>query len=153
MAVSGRKSGDDALALALAQGKTVKQAAEQASVSERTVYRRLESEEFKAEVARLRAGMVERAMGALADGMADAAVRLRELIRSESEAVSLGACRSMIELGVKLKETCELEARVAAIEEARSREGVDREPEIPLVETRSSITRPPPPGAPELPPA
>jgi len=62
------------------------------------------------------AEMVGRALGKMADGMADAADRLRQLLAAESESVRLGACRALLELGVKLRESVELEQRLADVE-------------------------------------
>jgi hypothetical protein len=66
--------------------------------------------------------MVERALGRLSDGMCEAAEKLRELLGARSEAVRLGAARSLLELGVKLRESVELERRVSELE-ARRGEG------------------------------
>jgi hypothetical protein len=116
VAHGGRKNADEALALALAAGQTVRAAAEVAGISERTATRRRANPGFRQREAELRAGMVQRALGKLADGMAEAADRLRELLRAESESVCLGAARALVELGVKLRESVELEQRVAALE-------------------------------------
>ncbi len=53
----------------------------------------------------------------MADGMADAAAKLRELLTAESESVRLGAARALLELGTKLRDSVELEARLAALEQ------------------------------------
>ena len=60
--------------------------------------------------------MVERAVAKMADGMADAADKLRQLLNADSESVRLGAARSLLELGVKLRESVELEERLAELE-------------------------------------
>src|SRR4051812_38904491 len=69
----GRHSADDALAAALAAGRTVRDAAAAAGVSEKTAHRRNADPAFKARVTALRAGMVTTAAGRLAGGMAAAA--------------------------------------------------------------------------------
>jgi hypothetical protein len=68
-------------------------------------------------VASLRGELVGLALGKLADGMAEAAAGLRQLLGAQSETVRLGACRALLELGVKLRESVELEARIAALEQ------------------------------------
>jgi hypothetical protein len=73
MADGGRKGADSALIVALACGQPVHGAAEMADVSERTVYRRLQDEAFRASLARERARLVEEAVGRLALGMTTAA--------------------------------------------------------------------------------
>ncbi len=123
MAGSGRKNADDALLAALAGGATVQQAAGQAAVSERTAHRRLADPAFRRRVADLRGEMVTRAVGKMADGMSDAAAKLRELLTAESESVRLGAARSLLELGVKMRESAELEQRLADLERRIKREG------------------------------
>jgi hypothetical protein len=116
MAAGGRKNADDALALRLAAGETLATATAGARVSERTAARRLADPIFRRRVAELRAEMVSRALGTMADGMADAAATLRKLLNAESESVRLGACRALLELGVKLRESVALEERLAALE-------------------------------------
>jgi hypothetical protein len=117
MADNGRKKGDSALLTALAAGATAREAAARAGLSERTIYRRMEDPEFRRRVTEARATMVESALGKVADGMSDAAAKLRELLAAQSEAVRLGAARSLLELGIRLRESVELEQRLAAMEE------------------------------------
>jgi hypothetical protein len=61
--------------------------------------------------------MVERATAKMADGMAEAADELRALLKAEGESVRLGACRALLELGAKLRESVEFEKRLANLEE------------------------------------
>lgn len=89
MANSGRRKRDDeALAIAYAAGKTLRDAAAAAGIAERTATRRWADKEFRARVAELQSEMTSRAMGTLADGMADAGTVLRKLLDSKSESVS-----------------------------------------------------------------
>lgn len=103
--------------LALASGQTVRDAALGAGVGERTATRRLADLDFRRKMYQLRAEMVERALGKMADGMAEAADTLRSLLRAEADSVRLGAARSILELGNKLRETVELETRIAELEQ------------------------------------
>lgn len=116
MAGRGRKSADDALALALAAGSTVAAAATRAGVSERTVYRRLEDVAFRHHVTSTRTQFVSQTVGLLADAMTEAARTLRELLMAESDAVRLGAARAILDAGVKLRESEELAERIALLE-------------------------------------
>jgi hypothetical protein len=116
MADNGRRKREDTLATALAGGSTLRAAAELAGVSERTATRRWADPAFRSRVSELRGAAVERATGRLADGMAEAAEVLRKLLDAESESVRLAACRATLELGVKLREVVEVEARIAALE-------------------------------------
>jgi HEAT repeat protein len=113
----GRRNADEALALALASGQTLRAAAAAVGVGERTATRRWADAAFRRHVSELRGDMVGRALGRMADGMSEAADVLRQLLAAESETVRLGAARSLLELGVKLRESVELEARLQALEE------------------------------------
>jgi hypothetical protein len=122
VAVRGRKSADAALALALAAGLTIEAAAERAGVSPRTAYRRLADPAFLGRVTALRDGMVERAVGRMAEGMADAADTLRQLLGAQAESVRLGAARSILELTPRLWESLDVGERLAALEGRLTRE-------------------------------
>jgi hypothetical protein len=61
--------------------------------------------------------MVQRALGRMADGMADAADKLRQLLNAESESVRLGAARALLELGAKLRDSVELASKVEELEQ------------------------------------
>ena len=129
MTGSGRKNGDVALVAGLAGGASVQEAARQARLSERTAYRRLEDPEFCHQVAEARRALIVRAVGTLARVASAAAVTLAQLLKAESESVRLGACRAILELAVRLRESEELEARIAALEDATApgvREGIRR---------------------------
>ncbi|HVK09818.1 MAG TPA: hypothetical protein VM597_13665 [Gemmataceae bacterium] len=116
MAHRGRGNADDPLAAALAAGRTVRDAAATAGVSERTAYRRLADEAFATRVAHLRGQMIGRAAGRLADAMGEASDVLRALLASGDEHVRHKAGVKVIELGLKVAEVAELERRVAALE-------------------------------------
>ena len=60
--------------------------------------------------------MIGQALGRMADGMSGAADALRKLLKAKSESVRLGACRAMLELGVKLREAVDHEERLQAVE-------------------------------------
>jgi hypothetical protein len=112
----GRRNADEALALALATGQTLRAAADTTGIGERTATRRMADSAFRQRVAELRTDMVQRSLGRLADGMSHAADTLRALLTAESESVRLGAARALLELGVKLRESAELAERLDALE-------------------------------------
>jgi HEAT repeat protein len=60
--------------------------------------------------------MLAQALGRIADGMSEAATTLRKLLKAKSESVRLSACRALLELGVKLRESVELEERFVELE-------------------------------------
>src|SRR5579862_3756573 len=116
MAENGRRKGDMVLILALASGNTVRSAARQAGIGERTAARRMADAAFRQRVQETRAALVERALGKLARGSARAVETLRKLLKSDSDTVKLGAARTILELGSKLRESVELEKRIIDLE-------------------------------------
>lgn len=116
MAHSGRRNADDALALAVAAGQTLREAAGAVGIGERTAARRWADDSFRHRVTELRGQMVALALGKMADGMTEAAEALRKLLKAESESVRLGACRAILELTVKLREAVDQEERLQALE-------------------------------------
>jgi len=117
--VSGgdRRNGDAALIAALASGATVQDAAATAGVGVATAHRRLAEPAFRAQVDEARRAAIDLAVARLSDSASFTATTLRELAGSaESETVRLGACRTILELGLKWREHSELEDRIAALE-------------------------------------
>jgi hypothetical protein len=113
----GRKNADEALLTALACGATVENAAQNAGVSSRTAHRRLADPAFQERLQSLKADMVERTVSMLtAAGMESAKTLITLQDNSNPGAVRLGASRTVLELGMKLRETAELAARIAALE-------------------------------------
>jgi hypothetical protein len=127
VAGGGRKNADEVLIAQLAAGATRAAAAEAAGVSERTVFRRWQDREFRRRVAIARTALVSNAVGQLADAAAEAVQTLRSLLRSESDNVRLGAARSILELGPRLRESEELAARLDILEATIDGDELDRE--------------------------
>jgi hypothetical protein len=117
MARGGRAGADERLAAELAAGKTVREAATSAGVSERTAFRRLVDAAFKARVAELRSEMVRTAAGRLVDGMTEAAGVLRAGLTDPDANIRHKSAVKLIELGVKVTELAELERRVEELEQ------------------------------------
>jgi len=117
VARNGRKNVGDSIALALASGATIAQAAEKAGCSPRTVYRRLEDLSFGKAVAELRSQMITQAAGQLAARMGEAVETLQTLLKAESENVRLGASRSILEMAIRFREQLEIDERLRALEE------------------------------------
>ena len=106
------------LALLVAGGMSVRQAAAKAGVGLRTAHRwSAEDAAFQLRVAQLRGTLVRRAVGRMSATMNRAAARLRQLVASSDERVALGACRAVLELRTKLHESEELDQRLRALEE------------------------------------
>lgn len=122
MAHRGRRNADEPLALALARGVTLRDAAAEVGIGERTATRRWADPDFRRLVFRYRADLAGRAVGELADAMSAAAKTLRGLLDCESPAVRLGAARSLLEIGMKAREALDLEERVRALEDRNAGE-------------------------------
>ena len=96
---------------------TPESAAQKAGVSVRTAYRRLADAAFLAQVNEVRAEMVRRSTDVFTAAALSAVKTLMTLQESAaSESVRLGAARTVIELGCKLREKTETTARIAAME-------------------------------------
>jgi hypothetical protein len=121
MAQKGKRQADQKLLLALACGATVEAAARQAGVSESTVYRRLDDAEFRRQLQTMRGDMVQRASGMLTAASMESVKTLIVLQNTSTPpAVRLGAARSVLEIGIKLREVADLGERVKALEEQLS---------------------------------
>jgi hypothetical protein len=114
----GRKRKDvEALVLALACGASPENAAKNAGVSVRTVHRRLADSAFSMRVNEMRSAMQRRAADMFSAAGPSAIKTLMSLHESaKSESVRLGAARTIIELGCKLRESVDWTQRVEALE-------------------------------------
>lgn len=118
MAGGSRRNADAALVAALAGGATTRDAAKAAGIGERTAYSRMADPAFKAQVQAARAELIEHAVARLAKASTTAVATLEQLLgKAMPPTVRLGAARAVLELGAKLREAEELEARISALEE------------------------------------
>lgn len=109
---------DDLIAAALACGRTWKEAAAAAGVSESTVGRRMADPGFRRAVADLRAAVIDRTFGLLSEALADGVAGLHlAATDGESEGVRLRACVAILELTLRYREQCDLAERVRRLEE------------------------------------
>lgn len=109
-----RQNADELLAGYLASGMRIEDAARKAGVAESTAYRRRRNPKFQQRVQELRNEMLGRAVGILADGASEASATLWWLVqKAKSESVRLGACRALLEMGTRLRESAELAEQVA----------------------------------------
>lgn len=117
MAHRGRSTADAALLTALSKGLNVRTAAQQAGLSERSVYRRLRTPAFREALSAARREALDAATAALSNASGSAATALIGLLRDGTPpSVKLQAARSILELGGKLREEVEVEARLTALE-------------------------------------
>lgn len=112
-----RQNREDALALSLARGSTVRAAARTAGYSERQTHRKLAEPEFRRRVSMIRQGLVDQAVGLLSAANADAAITLRKLLKATSPSIRLSAAKCILETSAKLREGLELWERVTSLED------------------------------------
>lgn len=118
-APTGRRRADDTLILALAGGATVEAAAANAGVGLTTVYRRLKDPAFRARLDAARADMVRQATAMLTAAATEAVNTLLDLQAKDSPPPTrLGAAKSVLEIGNRLRTEVDLAARLAALERA-----------------------------------
>lgn len=118
MAQKGRRNADHKLLMAFACGATVESAARQADVSESTARRRLDDPAFRQQLQAVQADMLRRTAGTLSAASTESVRTLLELQKpSAPPAVRLGAARSILEIGIKLRDTVELEDKIQALEQ------------------------------------
>ena len=117
MAHRGRKNAEEALLNALACGATVDVAADKAAISRRTAYRWLQEPVFKRRLTDLKADTVRRAADMLTAANLEAVKTLLDLLKPTAPYYArLGAARSIIELGTRLRENNDFAQRLAALE-------------------------------------
>jgi hypothetical protein len=110
-------------AAALAAGATAKAAGEAAACSERSVRRWQQDPEFQRTVRGLRDEAIAAALNRLSSGMTVASMAIIGLIGSQDPHVRFKAAKAVIELAVKIKESVELEQRVADLEARLAKPG------------------------------
>ncbi|WP_435272199.1 hypothetical protein [Streptomyces parvulus] len=104
--------------LALARGATSEDAAREAGVSGRTVRRWAEDPDFQAQVRDARTEMLQYAVGQLAAGAIEAVTTLREALKDSDGRNRVQAAKTLLDATLALRESLDLEERIAAIEAA-----------------------------------
>lgn len=112
MAENGKR---EAAALLLAAGRTVRDAAAELGIGERTLHRWRDDAVFRKRETTLRGELLAAGLGKLSDTASAAAAVLRELLASESEGIKLAAARSVLQLGNDLRKTMELDSAMREI--------------------------------------
>jgi hypothetical protein len=114
----GKKIADDAFLTAIGCGATIENAAAKAGICRTTAHRRLKDPEFQRRLAEFRAETVKRSADMLTAASLEAIKTLLDLQgASTPAAVRLGAARSIIELGTRLRESADMAERLTALEE------------------------------------
>jgi hypothetical protein len=116
---------DTTLALALASGTSIADAATKIGVCRQTVYRKLEEPDFARLVCEFRDKLIAVALGRIADNLTRAADALAGLLDSSEPHIRIRAARALFSMGVRLRDSLDLTARMRAVEtELAARRGV-----------------------------
>ena len=114
---SGRTNADEVFLMSMACGATVESAAVKAGISPRTAHRRLLTPAFQGRLNEVKTAMVKRAADMLTAATMESIKTLLALQESKiPPGTRLGACRAVIELGTRLRESAELQQRIDALE-------------------------------------
>jgi hypothetical protein len=108
----------EAVALLLATGNSIRQAAAQSGVAARTISRWHLDDAFRLRVSHLRGEIFDRAVGRLTQVAGKAADTLVALLDSGDEGMRFRAARAILEMVPQLRAGNELEQRLAALEAA-----------------------------------
>jgi len=125
MEQNGTPEKDSLLALALASGVSIADASAQTGVGRTTIYRKLENPAFGRQVAEYRDRLIATALGRVADAMTRGADVLAQMLDSPKDHIRIRAARALISLGLRLRESVDLTARMREVELelARRQEG------------------------------
>jgi len=115
---SGRRNADEVFLLSVACGATVENAAVKAGISPRRAHRRLLTPAFRRRLNELKTDTVKRAAAMLSAASMESVKTLLALQDSKIPPdTRLGAARSVLELGTRLRESAELHERMDALEQ------------------------------------
>ncbi len=108
---------DETLLMALACGATVEEAATKAGLCRKTAAKRVGEAAFQGRLRDLRGDMAKRASSMLtAAGMSSVRTLLQLQEVTNPPAVRLGAARAALEIGLRIRETVEMEDRLLQVE-------------------------------------
>lgn len=121
-----RKNNDDRIIAALLSNSTVREAAEVAGVSERTIYSRLKEKEFKASLEKARRELWKGHTQALQGQLGKAIDTIVEIMDGDDvpPQVRLNAASEIIRSGMKLTELVDVVERVDALERFTEDNGI-----------------------------
>lgn len=113
-----RLSGSDAVLIsAMVSGRSLTNAATEAGMSERTARRRLADDDVRAALDEARREIIDSVVCALSASAIRAAKTLDALLdESQRPSVRLGAARSILEFGARMRAEQDLTARLDAVE-------------------------------------
>jgi AcrR family transcriptional regulator len=114
---------DATLALALASGMSVADAAAKVGLGRTTVYRKLEDPDFFRLVCDFRDKLIAAALGRVADSLTRAADALTGLLDAPEPHIRIRAARALFSMAIRLRDSMDLTARVRAVEAELARKG------------------------------
>ena len=120
---------DEKLMVALLNCPSVRAAAEETGIAERTIYKRLKRPDFRERFDAYRRQIITNACMALESRMSDAIECLADMMNDGglSPGIRLRAARSIIEYGLRAYEMTDILPRLEALEEAeKGRKGLVR---------------------------
>ncbi|MFT3881782.1 MAG: hypothetical protein QM703_19250 [Gemmatales bacterium] len=113
-----RSRSDETLISVLAMGATAEVAAQKAEVSTRTVYRRLQDEEFLRRLEEYKVDILRRTASSFVASNAEAMRTILHLLKENNPAsVRLGASRAILDYGLKLREITDIADRLDRVEQ------------------------------------
>jgi hypothetical protein len=116
---------DSLFALALASGTSITDAAAQAEIDRRTIYRKLDDPAFRRLVAEYRDRLIGTALGRIADNLTRGADVLVQMLDAPEPHIRIRAARALFSLGMKLRDSVDLTTRMREVElELARKQGV-----------------------------
>ena len=123
--MAGKVRQDDDLMEQLARGESIRRAARLTGFSERSAHRRMADPAFRLRIQEARAAAIENTSARLSHASNEAALTLKHLLTSESDAVRLGAARAILDTSMRYREAIDFESRLSALETAAKKEAAD----------------------------
>jgi hypothetical protein len=116
------------VAILLASGRSIRDAAAETSVGERTIHTWLNEPGFRAAISGLRDRLLAETVGRLTQAATRAAAALEGLLDAESESIRLRAATAILDAMIRAREHGELAARVGELEQRLAESERDQEP-------------------------
>jgi hypothetical protein len=113
---AGWKGKSERVAVLLVEGKTIRAAASEAGVGERTLYTWLADNCFQNHISELRARMLDASVGRLVDAATDAVDTLVALLDAESGGLRLRAAIAILDGLTRMREHVDYERRLTELE-------------------------------------
>jgi hypothetical protein len=108
------------LAILLASGRSVKSAASELEIGERTAHTWLDNSCFRAFVSELRSRILDAAVGRLVASTTQAVDTLASLLSSERETIRLRAALGIVDSMIRLREHVDFDRRILELEASRA---------------------------------